>query len=157
MVALVGPVSTELAASLGGLGEALGLGGRLFITGRVDDGVYLDWMRRAELAVQLRASFSGEASAAVGDCLACGVPMVVTDIGWMGDLPDDVARKVPVDVTSIDLAEACASLLDDSAARGALSTARADTRAPIPSRLPHARSSRLLPRPRPRPDDHDLR
>jgi glycosyltransferase involved in cell wall biosynthesis len=122
VVALVGPVSTELAASLGGLGEALGLGGRLFITGRVDDGVYLDWMRRAELAVQLRASFSGEASAAVGDCLACGVPMVVTDIGWMGDLPDDVARKVPVDVTSIDLAEACASLLDDSAARGALST-----------------------------------
>jgi len=46
----------------------------------------------------------------------------VTDIGWMGDLPDDVARKVPVDVTSIDLAEACASLLDNSAARGALST-----------------------------------
>jgi glycosyltransferase involved in cell wall biosynthesis len=115
-------VSTELASSLGGLGEALGLGGRLFITGRVDAGVYLDWIRRTELAVQLRASFSGEASAAVGDCLACGVPMVVTDIGWMGDLPDDVARKVPVDVTSIDLAEACASLLDNSAARGALST-----------------------------------
>ena len=122
VVALVGPVSTELASSLGGLGEALGLGGRLFITGRVDAGVYLDWIRRTELAVQLRASFSGEASAAVGDCLAGGVPMVVTDIGWMGDLPDDVARKVPVDVTSIDLAEACASLLDNSAARGALST-----------------------------------
>jgi len=122
VVALVGPVSTELASSLGGLGEVLGLDGRLFITGRVDAGVYLDWLRRAELAVQLRASFSGEASAAVGDCLACGVPMVVTDIGWMGDLPDDVARKVPVDVTSLDLAEACASLLDDSAARGVLST-----------------------------------
>ncbi|MGO9964784.1 MAG: glycosyltransferase [Acidimicrobiales bacterium] len=121
VLALVGPVSAELASSLGGLGEALGLGGRLFVTGRVVAGVYLDWMRRAELAVQLRASFSGEASAAVGDCLACGVPMVVTDIGWMGDLPDDVALKVPVDVTSLDLAESCASLLDDPAARGALS------------------------------------
>ncbi len=59
--------------------------------------------------------------------------MVVTDIGWMGDLPDDVARKVPVDVTSIDLAEACASLLDDSATRGVLGTERVATRVPIPS------------------------
>ena len=91
----------------GALGEALGLDGRLFITGRVEAEVYLAWLRRAELAVQLRASFSGEASAAVGDCLACGVPMIVSDIGWMGELPDDVAVKVPVDVTAAELAEAC--------------------------------------------------
>jgi len=121
VLALVGPVSDELARDLGGLGEALGLDGRLFITGRVEAEVYLDWLERAELTVQLRASFSGEASAAVGDCLACGVPMIVTDIGWMGELPDDVAFKVPVDVTATDLAEACRGLLDDPAARGALS------------------------------------
>ena len=121
VVALVGPISTDLARSLGTLGEELGLDGRLFITGRVEAGVYLDWLRRAELAVQLRASFSGEASAAVGDCLSCGVPMIVTDIGWMGELPDDVALKVPVDVTPADLAEACTRLLDDPAAREVLS------------------------------------
>jgi glycosyltransferase involved in cell wall biosynthesis len=121
VVALVGPISTDLARSLGTLGEELGLDGRLFITGRVEAGVYLDWLRRAELAVQLRASFSGEASAAVGDCLSCGVPMIVTDIGWMGELPDDVALKVPVDVTPADLAEACTRLLDDPAAREMLS------------------------------------
>jgi glycosyltransferase involved in cell wall biosynthesis len=122
VVALVGPISTDLASSLGSLGEALDLDGWLFITGRVEAEVYLDWLRRAELAVQLRASFSGEASAAVGDCLAFGVPMIVTDIGWMGKLPDEVAFKVPVDVTSDDLAEARARLLDDPAARDALST-----------------------------------
>ena len=121
MLALVGPISTDLAGSLGSLGEALGLEGRLFITGRVEDEVYLDWLRRAELAVQLRASFSGEASAAAGDCLAAGVPMIVTDIGWMGELPDDAVSKVPVDVTATDLAEACARLLGDPDARGALS------------------------------------
>jgi len=120
VLALVGPVSTELARDLGRLGEVLGLDGRLFITGRVEAEDYLNWLRRADLAVQLRASFSGEASAAVGDCLACGVPLIVTDIGWMGELPDDVAFKVPVDVTIADLAEACARLLDDPAARGAL-------------------------------------
>ncbi len=123
VLALVGPVSDELAHDLGGLGEALGLDGRLFLTGRVEAEVYLDWLERTELAVQLRASFSGEASAAVGDCLACGVPMIVTDIGWMGELPDDVAFKVPVDVTAADLAEACRRLLDDPATRGALGKA----------------------------------
>ncbi len=120
VVALVGPISTELAHSLGRLGEELGLDGRLFITGRVEAEVYLEWLRRAELAVQLRASFSGEASAAVGDCLACGAPTIVTDIGWMGELPGDVVAKVPVDVSAADLAEACTRLLDDPAARGAL-------------------------------------
>ena len=115
--------ATSWPATSERLGEALGLDGRLFLTGRVEAEVYLDWLGRAELAVQLRASFSGEASAAVGDCLACGVPMIVTDIGWMGELPDDVAFKVPVDVTAADLAEACARLLDDPATRGALGKA----------------------------------
>jgi glycosyltransferase involved in cell wall biosynthesis len=122
VLALVGPVSDELASTLRDFAEALSLRGRLFITGRVDVEVYLAWLRRAELAVQLRGSFSGEASAAVGDCLACGVPMIVTDIGWMADLPDDVALKVPADVTSLDLAQACARLLDDPVARGTLSS-----------------------------------
>ena len=70
VLALVGPVSIELARELRRLGEELGVADRLIITGRVDAGVYLAWLERAELAVQLRASFSGEASAAVGDCLA---------------------------------------------------------------------------------------
>ena len=151
VLALVGPVSAELASSLGGLGEALGLGGRLFITGRVDAVAYLDWMRRAELAVQLRASFSGQASAAVGDCLACGVPTILTDIGWMADLPDDVALRVPVDVTALDLAESCASLLDDWPPAAASTRARLRLSAHSFEVAPIApRGSRW-----PRPDHHE--
>jgi glycosyltransferase involved in cell wall biosynthesis len=119
-MAFVGPISTDLADSLARRGDELGLDGRLYITGRVEAALYLDWLTRADLAVQLRASFSGEASAAVGDCLSCGVPTIVTDIGWMGELPDKVALKVPADVTSNDLAELCERLLDDQAARDSL-------------------------------------
>jgi glycosyltransferase involved in cell wall biosynthesis len=121
ILALVGPVSTELAHDLASLGEELGIADRLIITGRVEADAYRDWLERTDLAVQLRGSFSGEASAAVGDCLACGVPMIVTDIGWMGELPDRVVFKVPPDVSSADLAEACGRLLEDKVVRAALS------------------------------------
>jgi glycosyltransferase involved in cell wall biosynthesis len=121
LLALVGPVSTALADELGALALALGLDGRVLITGRVEPRAYLAWLDRAELAVQLRASFSGEASAAVGDCLACGVPLVVSEVGWMGELPDEAAAKVPVEVTPLELAEACERLLGDPSAREILS------------------------------------
>ena len=120
ILALVGPVSAELADDLGALGASLGLGSRLFVTGRVSPEAYLGWLDRAALSVQLRASFSGEASAAVGDCLAAGVPMIVSELGWMGELPDDVARKIGVDTTPAELAAAMRVLLDDPGARAAL-------------------------------------
>jgi glycosyltransferase involved in cell wall biosynthesis len=120
--ALVGPISRQLEDELGDLGRSLGLEGRLFITGRVDAEAYLTWLARAEIAVQLRTSFSGEASAAVGDCLASGKAMVVTDIGWMGELPGDVVSKVPPEVTPAGLAQACWDLLQDRGAREALCT-----------------------------------
>ena len=148
VMAFVGPISTDLADSLAGRGDELGLDGRLYITGRVEAALYLDWLTRADLAVQLRASFSGEASAAVGDCLSCGVPTIVTDIGWMGELPDKVALKVPVDITSIDLAELCERLLGDRAARDRLSKGALSYAAPTVSRSPRARSSTCSTRPR---------
>lgn len=118
VLALVGPVSSELSDELAALGDGLGLKGRLLVTGRVDAESYLGWLNRAEIAVQLRASFSGEASAAAGDCLAVGVPMIVSDIGWMGELPDEVAVKIAVDASAGDLAETCRRLLEDPPARG---------------------------------------
>ena len=122
VLGLVGPVSQRLGAELADLGRSLGLDGRLFITGRVDTSTYLAWLDRVEIAVQLRESFSGEASAAAGDCLAAGVPMIVSDLGWMGELPDGAAFKVSVDVTPDELAEACGRLLDKPAARSLLAS-----------------------------------
>jgi glycosyltransferase involved in cell wall biosynthesis len=130
VLALVGPVSIDLARELRGLAEELGVAERFLVTGRVEAPVYRAWLDRAELAVQLRASFSGEASAAVGDCLAAGVPMIVTDVGWLGELPDDAASKVAADVSAPELAQACSRLLADRFARSELSEgARAYSRA----------------------------
>ena len=120
VLGLIGPVSEEIAADLSALGRSLSLDGLLFITGRVESDAYAGWLERAEIAVQLRASFSGEASAAVGDCLAAGVPMIVSDVGWMGELPDKIARKVDVDVTAGELAKVCGQLLEDPAGRSSL-------------------------------------
>jgi len=122
VLALVGPVSIDLARELRGLAEELGVAKRLLVAGRVEAPVYRAWLDRAELAVQLRASFSGEASAAVGDCLAAGVPMIVTDVGWLGELPDDAAVKVAVDVSASELGQACGRLIADPVARSKLSS-----------------------------------
>ena len=126
VLAIIGPVSSGLAEELRALGRALGVESRLFLTGLVSNEQYLAWMDRTSLAVQLRASFSGEASAAAGDCLFAGVPTIVSDLGWMGELPENAAAKVSVDATAGELAQACQTLLDDTAALQALSSGARD-------------------------------
>ena len=46
----------------------------------------------------------GEASAAVADCLAAGLPTVVSDLGWASELSADVVAHVPSDVLWAGLA-----------------------------------------------------
>ena len=81
---------------------------------------YVALLRNADLAVQLRSTSNGEASASVADCVAAGVPTIVTDIGWAAELGPDVVARVPVDVTAAELARRIATLLDDGAQRSAL-------------------------------------
>ncbi len=122
-LAFVGPVSSALADELNLLGAELGIGQQLEITGHLERLDYLGYLARATVAVQLRAGYSGEASAAVGDCLAAGVPTIVSDIGWMGDLPEGTAVKIDTaGGGAMDrLAEALLALLDDPDRRSALS------------------------------------
>ena len=75
------------------------------------------------MAVQLRASTNGESSAAVGDCLAAGLPTVVTDIGAARSLPPDAVVRVPADVSVDDLAATLGPLLSDEGRRRSLATA----------------------------------
>jgi len=122
-LAFVGPVSRSLADELSRLGAELGIGQQLEITGHLERLDYLGYLARATVAVQLRAGYSGEASAAVGDCLAAGVPTIVSDIGWMGDLPEGTVVKIGTadDGSAGRLARALRALLDDPDRRRALS------------------------------------
>ena len=45
------------------------------------------WLDRAAVAAQLRRTSNGECSAAVADCMAGGVALIVTDIGASRELP----------------------------------------------------------------------
>lgn len=122
-LAFVGPVSEPLAEDLLLTAARLGLGGRVQVTGHLERSTYLDYLGRATLAVQLREGFFGEASAAVGDCLAAGLPTVVSDVGWMGELPADAVVKVDSSSETAveELATTLGVLLDDAPRRAALS------------------------------------
>ncbi|HXR12534.1 MAG TPA: glycosyltransferase family 4 protein, partial [Gaiellaceae bacterium] len=49
-----------------------------------------------DACVLLRAPTMGETSGAAIRALSLGKPLVVSDVGWFAELPDDVAVKVPV-------------------------------------------------------------
>jgi hypothetical protein len=65
------------------------------LPGEVSTERYAELLRTADLAAELRLVSNGDASAAVADCLASGIPTIVTDLGWGRELPCDVAEKVP--------------------------------------------------------------
>jgi glycosyltransferase involved in cell wall biosynthesis len=112
-------------------GAIVGDGGERFLndgdaivaTGHVDDAEFDRWLRRASVAVQLRAFSNGESSGVVSHALARGVPLVVTNVGAMRELPEDVAIRVPVDVTPEALAMTIGGLLAADDRRAAMRAA----------------------------------
>jgi glycosyltransferase involved in cell wall biosynthesis len=113
---LAGPVGERDRATVLSAVARLGLEGRVELAGFLHREAYVDLLDRAGMAVQLRARTNGEASAAIHDCVAHGVPTVVTDLGAAGELPGFV-EKVPPGVPADRLADRLAALLDDRARR----------------------------------------
>ena len=109
-----------ISAAVVGAGSERFVTGDVVGTGHVDDGEFDRWLRRATCLVQLRATSNGESSGVVAHALARGVPLVVTDIGAMRELPDDVAIRVPPDVSAAELARVIRSLVDDVDRRAAM-------------------------------------
>ena len=67
---------------------------RISITGFVSPETYARWLAAADLAVQLRTQSRGETSAAVFDCLAQGVPLILNANGSAAEIPDAIAHKL---------------------------------------------------------------
>lgn len=96
------------------------------VLGHVDDETWERLLDEAHVAVQLRRIQNGEASAAVADALAAGLPTVVTAQGWASELSDDLVEKVPLELTAPVLAQAILRVLDDPARADELSRAARD-------------------------------
>lgn len=125
----VGPASEADAAAIRAGADAAGIGGRVEVTGHVDTAEYRRRLGGATIAVQLRATTNGESSAAIGDCLAAGLPTVVTDIGANRALPRNAVVRVQADVHATQLSGVLRGLLDDDRRRrdlGAAARAYAD-------------------------------
>ena len=65
--------------------------------GYVDEPRLWALMGACDLCVSLRAPTMGETSGSVIRALVLGKPLVVSDVGWFAELPDEVALKIPVD------------------------------------------------------------
>ena len=78
--------------------ERLGLGGDELIREQwVSEQRFRSLMAACDVLVNLRSPTMGETSGSVIRGLALGKPMLVSDVGWFAELPDDVALKIPVD------------------------------------------------------------
>jgi len=68
-------------------------------------------MAACNACLNLRAPTMGETSGSVVRQLSLGKPVVVSDVGWFSELPDEVALKVPVDEHEVDTLHAALELL----------------------------------------------
>jgi glycosyltransferase involved in cell wall biosynthesis len=98
--------------------RAAALGVRMTITGFIDDDDWQQWLDTVDCAVQLRTQSHGESSAALGELLAAGIPVVCTDGGSFAEIPDGVVRRVPLAVDAGCLADTLVDVLDTGAAAG---------------------------------------
>lgn len=81
-------------------------------------------MAACDIVVSLRSPTMGETSGSVVRALSMGKPLVVSDVGWFSELPDDVAVKVRPDEHEVDvLTTELERLADDEGLRRRLAEA----------------------------------
>jgi glycosyltransferase involved in cell wall biosynthesis len=88
--------------------------------GHLSEARFRELLDSADLAVQLRTITNGEASAAVADCLAAGLPTIVTALGWAAELPAGVVAHVPNNSNPGQIAERMRDILSADADRESL-------------------------------------
>jgi glycosyltransferase involved in cell wall biosynthesis len=118
---------------VGAAGERFDIGRRLERLGLTEGVERMDYvpeermwslMAACDVLVNLRYPTMGETSGSVIRALALGKPLLVSDVGWFSELPDDVALKVPVDDYEVATIEAALGVAaEHGAALGAAARA----------------------------------
>ncbi len=93
--------------------ERLGLAGTgtIYREDYVDEARMWSLMAACDVCVNLRSPTMGETSGSAIRVLSLGKPLVVSDVGWFAELPDDAALKIPVDEYETRTLEAALELL----------------------------------------------
>ncbi len=76
--------------------EELGLQSHVRITGYTTERDFFRYLKAIDVIVNLRFPTAGETSGTLIRALGAGKPVIVTDFGQFGELPDDVVMKVPI-------------------------------------------------------------
>lgn len=96
------------------------------ITGYLDDKKYLEYMRLADVAVQLRTKSRGETSAVIPECMMMELPVILNGYASFDDYPGEVVYKMPEQVTAANVAEAIMKMyVDDELRKGQAARANA--------------------------------
>jgi glycosyltransferase involved in cell wall biosynthesis len=128
---------------VGGSGERFDVERRLERLGLTDGVERMDYvpeermwslMAACDVLVNLRYPTMGETSGSVIRALALGQPLIVSDVGWFSELPDDAVLKVPVDDYEVATIEAALTVAAD---HGATLGAAARTYVEREHALPH--------------------
>jgi glycosyltransferase involved in cell wall biosynthesis len=109
---LLGRLEPGAGPRLGETAANLGLSDAVHLVGRLDGDEYWRALASADVAVELRTSSDGEASASVCDCLAARLPTVVSSIGWLDELPEPAVLHVPRECAPTELAGSIRGVLD---------------------------------------------
>lgn len=123
---VVGRLDEETRVRLGETVSNLGISGEVRVLGDTSDDGFTTALRDAAVVVQVTGTSRGAASARLCECIAAGVPAVVSSSGWLGELPDPVALKIPMGCRPASLAELIAEVLDDEDLRRRIQSAQRD-------------------------------
>ena len=79
--------------------------------GWTDEARLWSLMAGSDVAVNLRHPTMGETSGSVIRALSLGRPLVVSDVGWFAELPNEVALKIPTGDDEVQVLSAALELL----------------------------------------------
>jgi glycosyltransferase involved in cell wall biosynthesis len=97
---------------------AHGMADRVEVTGYVPLAEFEARLAACDVAVNLRERTAGETSGSVCRAMAAGLPVVVSNVGWFAELPDDCAIKIDAgDAGGEQLRAALARLVADAPLR----------------------------------------
>ena len=99
--------------------DRLGLRGAVQREHYVDEARLWSLMAACDVCVNLREPTMGETSGTAIRALSLGKPLVVSDVGWFAELPDEAALKVPVDEHEAESIAIALELVTADASAGA--------------------------------------